>query len=358
MLATNSVATRLSLYWELTIRRAREGNLSVARQMLEMCALAVVTGNGPGLYHLAGFWRRSVSLREKLGHLGARGYRRRLRQLNPLEYRKITQNKLPEKGLLKLLGFPTPNFVGFLCPHVGRAHDGSPLRDADDLERVLRTVDEPRLCFKPVEGWGGKGFEVVEMIRGDNLEFRLARDSRRVALHAFVAEQLSRNAVSGVLIEEYLEQHPDMAKFNRSSVNTCRVWVARSHDAAARVLLAYLRIGRAGSLVDNQSSGGIVAPIDLGTGTVSAAIDGLPTRAVYVRHPDHGAQIEGRIIPAWREVMSLARDCLGAIPRVRFVGLDIAIGPTGPVVIELNVSPDREGAAFVGAPSGIVLPQR
>ena len=119
-----SLASRLAQYWSLTRKRAAEGHLSVTRQLLEMCALLLISGNGPGLYHLAGFWRRSVPFREKCAHLSAGGYRRRLRRLNPPEYRKITQNKLPEKGLLNLLGFPTPEFVGFLCPQIGRCHDG------------------------------------------------------------------------------------------------------------------------------------------------------------------------------------------------------------------------------------------
>jgi hypothetical protein len=71
------------------------------------------------------------------------------------------------------------------------------------------------------------------------------------------------------------------------------------------VILCYLRIGRAGSLVDNHYSGGIVAPIDLETGSVHAAIDGLPERDVYTCHPDHGALIEGQRIPFFSEALSL-----------------------------------------------------
>ena len=357
MPATNNLATRFGFYWALTKKRAAEGHLPVARQVLEMCALMVLSGNGPGLYHLGGFWRRSIPIRDKLGHLSARAYRARLRRLNPPAYRKMTQNKVPEKGLLTLLGFPTPQFIGFLCPNVGRDCDGRPLRDASDLQRLLTTLNDSRLCFKPVEGWGGKGFELVEIIREGSVRFRVARDGRLVDIDAFVAMMLSRHPGFGVLIEKYLEQHPAMARYNPSSVNTCRIWVARPADGPAQVLLAYLRIGRAGSPVDNQSSGGIVAPIDLSTGTVSTAIDGLPSRDVYPQHPDHGAPIQGTVIPSWAEIKGLAQECLAAIPPLRFAGLDIAVARSGsPMVIELNVSPDREGAAFVGVPTRRLLP--
>jgi glutathione synthase/RimK-type ligase-like ATP-grasp enzyme len=40
-----------------------------------------------------------------------------------------------------------------------------------------------------------------------------------------------------------------------------------------------------------------------------------------------------------------------AFPGIRFAGVDVAISQSGPIVIELNTSPDRIGAAFVGVPT-------
>jgi hypothetical protein len=115
-------------------------------------------------------------------------------------------------------------------------------------------------------------------------------------------------------------------------------------------------MGRGDSIVDNQSAGGIVAPIDLVTGAVGAAIDGLPERTRFERHPDHGAAIAGARIPTWAESKALAEACVWVFPGLRFAGVDVAIGPEGPVILELNASPDREGAAQVGIPSGDIVP--
>jgi len=353
------VSGKVRLYWQLSRARAHEGHKSTLRQWAEMAALAVVTGNGPGFYQMAGFWRDSVSWREKCAHLNAKAYRRRVQALNPTEYRKITQNKLPEKGLLSLLGFPTPEFVGYLHPAMGRTATGAPLCDGKDLARMLRSIEAEKLCFKPVEGWGGKGVEMIEVVRQQGPAepaVRRLRTGQVVDATLFASEMLARNAAAGMLVERYLDQHPAMAAFNPTSVNTCRVWVVRDADGKAKAVLAYLRIGRGGSIVDNQSSGGIVAPIDLATGVTSAAIDGLPTRAEYATHPDHGAPIAGQTIPCWADVLATAAAALGAVPRLRFAGLDVAVGLSGPVILELNASPDREGAAFAGIPSGDVLP--
>ena len=52
-------------------------------------------------------------------------------------------------------------------------------------------------------------------------------------------------------------------------------------------------------------------------------------------------------LPFWEQVKALAESCLASFPRLCFAGLDIAISPTGPVVVELNVQPK----------SGRVLPR-
>ena len=84
---------------------------------------------------------------------------------------------------------------------------------------------------------------------------------------------------------------------------------------------------------------------------------GLPTRVLYPSHPDHGAPVEGRELPFWDEAKSLAESCLTAFPNLEFAGMDIAVSGNGPVVVEINASPDREGAAFTGMPTKRILYQ-
>jgi hypothetical protein len=352
---------RIVRYAALISRRAREGHLPVPRQLGEMAALALLTGNGPGYYLTAGFYDRSVPFRDKRLHLGSKGYRARLATLNPMALRPFTQNKLVEKSVLTALGFPTPRFVGFLHPVTGRAADGRKLQNEAQFEAVIRDHCGRRLVFKILHGWAGQAFiaaqihEVGGALRVSGLG--TDDDSPPAEPEAFCRRLLAGQGSEGRLIEEYFDQHPRMAQFNPSSVNTCRIWVARARGGPARAVLGYLRIGRGNSLVDNQSAGGIVAPVDLESGVTRAAIDGLPERTSFARHPDHGAAIAGQSIPFWEEAKALAEDCVASFPGLRFAGTDVAVGPQGPVIIELNASPDREGAAFVGVPSGLAVPR-
>ena len=347
-----SITDKVRSYIRLSLKRQREGHISALRQAAEMLVIFILTGNGPGFYHMAGFWRRDISWRDKLGHLGASGYRKRLKEINPLEYRKIYQNKLSEKGLLLLLGLPTQRFLGFLHHRNGRTCSGAPLKNSDDLSVLLAAEQHGRVCFKQVEGWAGKGFEVVDIVdRSGELTVTTQSDKCTLDIPAFCASHINTREAGGMLIETYLEQHPSIAAFNPSSVNTFRIWVIQRQGEPSRVVLAYLRIGREGSLVDNQSSGGVVAPIDIDTGITGCAIDGLSERVLFPTHPDHGAVIEGKRLPFWAESVALAESSLNTVPGLGFAGMDIAVAKQGPVILEMNPCPDREGAAFTDMPT-------
>ena len=352
-----NVLSKIQRYAKLSSLRHRQGHLSVFQQTLEMLGLALLNGNGPGYYQMAGFYRRSIPWREKCHHISEREFEKRLRKLNHEYYKKLSQNKLSEKGLLQLLGYPTPRFLGHLHPLFGRSHIGPPLRTERDLAILLEAEELNRICFKLVEGWGGKSFEAVDVLRKNgSYRFHRLKNGEVVGLTEFYHEMIKLDPLHGVLIEDYFSQHPVFTAFNPDSVNTCRIWVLEAEKKKPQSLLAYLRIGRAGSLVDNQSRGGIVAPIDLDTGITRSAIDGLPERREFPIHPDHGAPITGQKLPYWDKIQVLAESCLASFPGLGFAGLDIGVSAKGPAVLEMNVKPDREGAAFVDIPPGRILP--
>jgi hypothetical protein len=341
---------------ELTRRRSREGHLTTAAQLAQMFWLKVRRGIGPGYYHVAGLWRRDIPWADKDGHLGSSEYGRRLAAINPDNYRKLSQSKIAEKAILQAFGVPTPRFLGFFHPLRGRSASGTPLTSVAELARLLEAVPLPRVCFKPVEGWGGKGFHAVDVRPGSGRPtVAPVFGSGWTALEEYVEKVLLVSGSEGWVLEEYLEQHERMRAFNWTSVNTMRIWVLRSGEGPPFLLGGYLRIGRRGSLVDNQTSGGLVARIDPATGTLGPATNGYVDRPWYAVHPDHAAPIEGETVPCWSEATSLATSTLMLFPNIRFAGFDIAVSSRSPVVIELNVSPDLLGQALMEVPLRPVL---
>ena len=157
MTKESSLLSKIRLYSKLTLQRHRQGHLPFWRQFFEMAGMAIVTGNGPGFYLMAGLFRRTIPWREKYQHLGSREYLKKIRKLNPHNYRSTSQNKLTEKGIIQLLGYPTPRFVGHLHPSFGQTHDGSPLQTAADFTALFRRERLDKVCFKLLEGHGGRG---------------------------------------------------------------------------------------------------------------------------------------------------------------------------------------------------------
>lgn len=338
-------------YFELSAQRGKEGHLSLFRQLSEMAVLTMFYGVRPGYYHASGFWRRSIPWKDKRGHITGRRFGKLVDSLNHPRYHKLSQHKVVEKALLQLLNIPTPRYLGYLNAGSGRCADGSPLTGADDLMRLVNNTDESRICFKLVEGFGGLGFDAVEVIReGGEPQFRLLRDGSIMTIGEYYDSRDDIARGGSVMLETYMEQHPRLAEFNPSSVNTLRLWALERDSGDVEIVLAYFRMGRQGMLVDNITSGGIGAPIDLETGILRKAIDALPGRCEFPVHPDHGAQIDGVKLYAFEEAKSLARSCLKAFPRMKFAGIDVAISTNGPVILEMNVTPDGASAGIVDIP--------
>lgn len=146
------------------------------------------------------------------------------------------------------------------------------------------------------------------------------------------------------LIEAVVVQHPDLAKFNDTSVNTLRITTFVDGKSKPHVMNAVIRIGRKGNVTDNFHNHGVAAKVDLETGVVSSiAIDKDFNQ--YINHPDSNVQIVGYKFKNWDKIMENSLKLAMVIPDVRYVGWDIAIDENGnPVCIEGNFGADPDAS--------------
>ena len=106
-----------------------------------------------------------------------------------------------------------------------------------------------KIIIKPAVDSGG-GHNVIVLNRNEN-EFYVGNEILSVN---YLKEKFVRNYI----IQDYLVQHDFFSGFNPSSLNTMRVFTYRSvTDYQVHILHTILRVGRPGSNVDNQASGGI-----------------------------------------------------------------------------------------------------
>lgn len=125
-----------------------------------------------------------------------------------------------------------------------------------------------------------------------------------------------------LILEEKLEQCEEIKSFSLNSTNTFRIITIIDNNGKVHVASAVLRIGRKNSFVDNYSSGGMAAQIDVETGIVyTTALD--KSGREYILHPDTGKQIVGYKIEDWQDYKDFAMQLAKEIPSVRYVGWDI-----------------------------------
>lgn len=138
------------------------------------------------------------------------------------------------------------------------------------------------------------------------------------------------------IVEPYIEQHPQLKILYPHGVSSLRivtVCVGRKID----IILATLLVGAGGIRMSNFHQGGLRVPINIATGDL--AEKGLRIkvkRGWYTAHPDTGVLFKDFRIPYWNEVADLVIRAHRCFPTIHSVGWDVAITPSGPIIIEGN----------------------
>lgn len=173
---------------------------------------------------------------------------------------------------------------------------------------------------KPVNGQCGKDIEKIYVSESTNTKelFRQLKDNGQL------------------LLETYVNQHPELSRLYPQSVNTIRMVTIRVNN---RTTIAYrvIRIGNGGNVVDNYNHGGMFSVLDENGVITKPAIDKAGN--VYEIHPQTGIELKGFKVPMFEQVNDLVMKLSEVVPQIGYVGWDICITENGPVVIEGNEFP-------------------
>lgn len=205
-----------------------------------------------------------------------------------------------------------------------------------EQEFVEKFKDSERIIYKPLGGNRGVGVTAFD-INEEN-----AKDV-----------YLELKEFPKGVVEQYVVQHHKLSELAPASVNTLRIVTISSNkrnvtEDGKHIDIAYasLRIGGGTSIIDNFHGGGMVAVADLKTGEL--VTDGADMAGnVYKTHPMTGITIKGFKIPFFQEAIDMVKEADEKNMVEGYLGWDIAITETGPVLIELNLKP---GAVLLTTP--------
>ncbi len=147
-----------------------------------------------------------------------------------------------------------------------------------------------------------------------------------------------RSSKMALILQECYANHASIAGLSSGGLSTIRLVTMRLPGGAPEPLFAAMRMPTGGSAVDNFSTSGLGAPIDLETGRLGSALPKYPHAGSlrYTHHPDTGHPIAGFQLPRWNEIIELGLRAHEAFPEMPSVGWDIAFTERGLLVLEGN----------------------
>lgn len=140
----------------------------------------------------------------------------------------------------------------------------------------------------------------------------------------------------GYMLEEWIEQHEVLSAIYPKAVNCLRI-ISVYDGQTTDLLTGGVTFGIEDEIA-NSCRPAIVAPVDFSTGILykPAATFGSE---LFENHPTTGARILGVQLPFWKETVDLIQQASARVPQVGYIGWDVAITPSGPILIEGNTTP-------------------
>ena len=191
--------------------------------------------------------------------------------------------------------------------------------DFKNFQEFIRK--QPRFFAKPNNGTFGLEAEIINIS-----DF----DEEKDLFQYFISKN------NTWVLEEIINQDPEMAVWNNSCVNTVRMTSFIRTDGKHVVLQPFIRTGRNGAIVDNAGAGGIFAVFDPETGIViTDGVDESGNR--FKKHPNSDIVYRGWQIPYYKELKSLTEIVHRSLPKYhKYVGFDFALSTKGWLLVEGN----------------------
>ena len=337
----------LSDRWTEVFRRARAVRDSHGKAVASQLKDILLLGRGPGKlspleYFDMGLYDDSrYSMAAKYSFMGDRRNREIDVMLNHPQWRAVADSKIILSAMLQGLGLPCTTTYAVYRPG-GRSVPHLPfLQTPDELVAYLRSEAPYPMFVKPTRSHYGEGAYRLEGIdrEADQLIVGSRRDRQWIPDFAKLVDSFQNTAAYGYLFQQPIIQHPSISQLTGNTVSTMRMVVALDRQGP-RLLRVMFRVARIQATTDNLvggTSGNIAAAVDINTGTVvRALVRNDMQENVVTRHPDTDLPVEGFQIPFWNSCVSTVFDAASLLPGLRLQHWDVAVGPNGPILVEVN----------------------
>jgi hypothetical protein len=187
-------------------------------------------------------------------------------------------------------------------------------------KEIFNLIKDDYIVKPAVDSWGGKNVLKVKPER------------KKLTL-----KQIEKIYSANFLIQKVIKHHDFFSSFNKSSVNTFRVFTYRSViSEKIHVLHVILKLGRKDFWVDNSTVGGISVKADTRTGKLAKfAVTNKGEK--FTKHPDSKMIFFNQKVPYLSKIIETAKLVSSKIPTHRLISYDITVDFNENVkIIEIN----------------------
>lgn len=308
---------------------------SVSRQLREAIALRLGRQRiGISEYLEYGLWDPKLSADERAEFIGWRTSAELDRRFNNDFSRVLANDKLINYIMLNAQGLPMPRPLATYSANRRRIANEISLHTRDEVLSFLASTNYP-VFVKPISAGYGRGVSGLAGFDGTHAQLL---DGTSIEFGKFFAP-FEFLPFQGMLFQECAASHPAIQELTGSTAICCIRMICLVTRQETTVHTAFFKIVTGRNMLDNFSHGdygNLLATIDTEHGVITHAIRRIGPEGAIERHPDTGMPLIGFRLPGWESAIALAKEATRHFPGLGIQNWDVALTPTGPVLIELN----------------------
>ena len=247
-------------------------------------------------------------------------------------------NKVATGSYLAAYGFPV---VPIMALYGEGLHRGAAnvMGTAQELHAFLTDEAHYPIFGKPTEGLQSLGSIGLQRYRPQTNSLE-TRDGRVIQVDAFI-DELRTHYAAGYLFQRFVSPHADIRALCGDRLATVRM-VTLTTDSGPKLFRACWKIPAHANMADNfWRAGNLLAKLDLAHGQVQRVLSGTGLNLVeHDRHPDTHASLIGARVPHWQAMIDTVLAAAHLMQHIPLIGWDVTATDEGPVIVELNESPD------------------
>lgn len=242
-----------------------------------------------------------------------------------------------------------------IMPHFNNIRMVPAYADKAIYNRILRDVKQPQTVVKRIGGYfyDGDGEHIISRkeaelicLKEEHLIFKPSNGSKGSGIVFYDSSGKNETEVTSIfdkvkgdfVAQRIIKQHYELQKLNPTSLNTVRL-LSFHFKNEVFILSSLLRIGGAGSRIDNVSAGGSACAI-YPNGWLHE--QSVTRQSTWTDKTPNGIKLKTIKVPNYEKIVDAVKIAHRQLPYFNIIGWDFAVDVDGnPVMVEFNTRPGQ-----------------